>query len=74
MNPDIGDAVREGKFKTGFSHWTKHGYEERSYPKNYMCLSPEIIKQKDHTIGPFRVNEKYLKQKTLLTQLRGGLF
>ncbi len=61
MNPDVGGAVRDGAFETGFSHWKQFGYLERKFLREYRCLSPKIVKEKN-SIAPFRVNEKYFEK------------
>lgn len=50
-NPDIADAVKRGKFKSGFEHWVKYGrHEGRSFQpaefveREYLELNPDVAK------------------------------
>ncbi len=50
-NPDIADAVKRGKFQSGFEHWVKYGRNEgRSFQpaefveREYLELNPDVAK------------------------------
>jgi len=50
-NPDIADAVKRGKFRSGFEHWVGYGKDEgRSFQpaefieREYLELNPDVAK------------------------------
>jgi len=65
-NPDVAEAVRNGRFESGRSHWDEHGYREEQaglrlplwrsssslvHLKEGLCLSPKEMAKLVRTLG-----------------------